>query len=279
MTIKNLTIYKANDVVEAGYKLSLNEQRVILACIGQVNLGKELSSADEFELSARDFATLFSVADSTAYEALIDVAETLFNRYVVINNPDPNNPKIKQLKIRWISAIVYLPDEGKIRLCFAQYMLPYLSNLKNTFTRYKLEYIGKMTSVYAIRLYELLAQWQSVGKREVEIDWLKEQFQISGQYTEMHNFKKRVLDPAIKDINVHSNFNVSWTQRKTGRKVTHLTFIFEDKTTKPEKKKRATRKKFSAAEWTKFIETNARAGESWLEAATRLKNALDKEVT
>lgn len=105
----------------------------------------------------------------------------------------------------------------------------------------------------------------------------KKQFQIEDGYDRMFDFKKYVIDPVIKDINAHSNFNVSWTQRKTGRKVTHLTFIFEDKTTKPEKKKRATRKKFSAVEWTKFIETNARAGESWLEAATRLKGELDKE--
>lgn len=41
--------------------------------------------------------------------------------------------------------------------------------------------------------------------------------------------KKRVLDPAIKDINTHSNYQVSWTQRKTGRKVTHLTFEFSEK--------------------------------------------------
>jgi plasmid replication initiation protein len=86
-----------------------------------------------------------------------------------------------------------------------------------------------MTSIYAIRLYELLAQWQSVGKREIELDWLKEQFEITDQYTNMCDFKKRVLDPAVKDINEHSNFQVSWTQRKTGRQVTHLTFKFSEK--------------------------------------------------
>lgn len=226
---QKLTVCKANKVIEAGYKLTLNEQRVVLACIAQVNSKEELLKTDEFELSAKDFAKLFSVSEDRAYHALIEVTDSLFNRYVIIDNPFPDKPKVKQLKTRWISSISYLTDEGKITLCFAQKILPYLSELKGQFTRYDLENIGKMTSIYAIRLYELLAQWGGLGKREVELDWLKKQFDIEDQYSAMCDFKKRVLDPAVKDINTHSNYQVSWMQRKTGRKVTHLTFEFSEK--------------------------------------------------
>ena len=238
MNHKNLTVYKANEVIEAGYKLSLNEQRVVLACIGQVDSTKKLLATDEFELSAKDFAHLFSVSDENAYQALIEVTKTLFNRYVVVENPYPERPKVKRLEMRWISSIKHIPDEGKVILMFAQDMLPYLSELKGQFTRYKLEHIGNMTSIYGIRLYELLMQWKTTGKREVDIDWLKQQFELDESYNRMDNFKARVLDPAVNDINTHSNYQVSWEQRKTGRRVTHLTFQFEEKTpVKPEPKK------------------------------------------
>jgi plasmid replication initiation protein len=223
---KNLTVYKANQVVEAGYKLSLNEQRVVLACIAQVNSAEQLLVTDEFELSAKDFAQLFLVSEDRAYHALIDVAESLFNRYVIVDNPYPTKPRVKRLKMRWISSIEYLTDEGKISLCFSKKMLPYLSELKGQFTRYELKHIGNMTSIYGIRLYELLMQWKSTGKREIEIAWLKKQFQIEEGYERMYDLKKYVLEPAIKDINTHSDYTVSWTQRKTGRNVTHLTFSF-----------------------------------------------------
>ena len=226
---KKLTVCKANKVIEAGYKLTLNEQRVILGCIAQVNSKEALLTTDRFELSAKDFAKWFSVSDDAAYLALCDVAESLFNRYIIIDNPFPDNPKINRLKTRWISSIIYMSDEGKISLCFAQDMLPYLSELKGQFTRYKLEHIGKMTSIYAIRLYELLAQWDGLGIREVEIDWLRKQFELEDKYAAIKDLKKYVIDPAIKDINTHSNYQVSWTQRKTGRKVTHLTFEFSEK--------------------------------------------------
>jgi plasmid replication initiation protein len=264
----NMTVYKSNEVIEAGYKLTLNEQRVVLACIAQVDSSKTLLGTERFELSAKDFSTIFSVSDKTAYESLRDVAETLFNRYVVIDNPFSNNPKAKQLKTRWISSIVYFPEEGKISLSFAVDMLPYLSELKRTFTRYKLEHIGKMTSIYAIRLYELLAQWQSVGKREVGLDWLKQQFEVTDQYVNMCDFKKRVLDPAVKDINTHSNYQVSWTQRKTGRQITHLTFAFFEK--QPAVAKKATEKKILGV-LESVIEKQAKVGESWEQAAKRIK--------
>ena len=198
MQHKNLTVCKANKVIEAGYKLSLNEQRVILACISQVNSVEELFKTDRFELSGKDFAKLYGISEDRSYSELQSVAKQLFHRYVIIDNPDPENPKIKRTQTHWISSIDYLPDDGRIVLYFAPKILPYLGQLKGKFTSYKLEHIGKMTCIYAIRLYELLVQWQTTGKREVEIDWLKKQFQLDEGYDRMDNFKARVLDPAIK---------------------------------------------------------------------------------
>ena len=237
---KKLTVYKANEIVEAGYRLSLNEQRIVLACIAQVNSGKELSATDEFELSAKDFARLFAVSEDRAYSELQEVAKNLYQRSLTIHNPDPKRPKIKKIEMRWISSISYMPEDGKISLCFSQKILPYLSELKGQFTKYELKHIGNMKSIYAIRLYELLMQWKGTGTRTVEIEWLKQQFQLEGQYPAMKDFKKWVIDPAVKDINTHSDFEVSWTQKKTGRRVTHFTFTFgEKKPVKPKKGKKA----------------------------------------
>ena len=266
---KKLTVYKANQVINAGYRLSLNELRVVLACIAQVDSANELLKTDRFELSAKDFAKIFSVSEDRAYHALLDVTETLFNRYVVVDNPI-HLPKIKQLKMRWISSIGYMPDDGKISLCFSQDMLPYLSELKGQFTRYEIEHIGKMTCIYGIRLYELLMQWKTTGKREIEIDWLKNQFQLDKSYDRMFDLKKRVIDPAVKDINTYSNYTVTWTQRKTGRRVTHLTFIFDEKSSdKPKKPKNKEPMMYGLPK--SEIEHKARTGESWEDAAFRIK--------
>lgn len=272
MNHQNLTVCKANQVIEAGYKLSLNEQRVVLACIGQVNSMDELLKTDEFELSAKDFSKLFNISEDRAYSELQEIAKNLYQRSMTIDNPDPKRPKLKKIETRWISSIGYIPEEGKISLCFAQKILPYLSGLKGTFTKYELKHIGNMNSVYAIRLYELLMQWKTAGKREIEIDWLKKQFQLDESYNRMDNLKARVLAPAIKEINKYSNFNVTWEQRKTGRKVTHLTFTFYEKPPEVEKPKRTTKPKEETVYGVPMSEITKRAlaGESTKNAAARI---------
>jgi plasmid replication initiation protein len=229
MNANKLTVCKANKLIEATYRMSLNEKRVINACIAQIDSTAPLTTQDKFELSAKDFAKLFGISEKRAYTDLQDIAKTLYERSLTIHNPDPAQPKLKKLVTRWISSIGYVPDDGKISLRFAQDILPYLSELKEQFTKYELTQISGMTCIYAYRLYELLMQWKSTGKREIEIEWLKEHLELEDGYNAMCDFKKRVIDPAVKDINEHSSYQVRWEQRKTGRKVTHLIFTFSEK--------------------------------------------------
>jgi plasmid replication initiation protein len=279
MDSKKLTVYKSNRVVEAAYKLNLNEQRVILACIGQVNSVEELLRTDEFTLSAKGFAKLYGVTEDNVYGELLEVAKNLYQRSLTIYNPYPDRPKLEKLETRWISSIGYMPEEGKIVLTFAQHLLPYLSQLKGGFTKYKLEHVSKMTCIYAIRLYELLVQWQGAGKREIELDWLKRQFQLDSSYDRMDNLKARVLNPAVADINTHSNLTVAWTQRKTGRRVTHLIFTFGEKNAapKPPAKPKAAKEPRIGGVSKSEIERQARPGESYADAAARISAARQGE--
>ncbi len=233
MNEKKLVIYKSNNLVESAYKLTLNEQKVLLACIGQINSNDPLTISDKFELSAKDFAVMFDVDEKSAYEKLIEVAENLYKRELIIERPDNETDK---LKTRWISSIRYQSKAGKVVLRFAQDLLPYLSELKNQFTRYDLADISGMTSIYGIRLYELLMQWQSTGKRDISIEWLKQIFEIENSYDSIKDLKVRVIEPAVANVNQHSNISVTHTYKKTGRNVTHILFQFKLKLVKKPQK-------------------------------------------
>ncbi len=242
MKPKNLVVYKSNDLIEASYKLTLNEQRVILLCTGNIKSLERLDITQGFEISAKDFSVMCNVSIDTAYLALQEVTESLFNRYVIIYDRTSNSQDRDGLKFRWISALKPSGKIGKITIYFSAQIIPYLSELKDRFTKYELKHVGNMTSTYAIRLYELLMQWKTTGKREIEIDWLRKQFELDSSYNRMNNFKARVIEPAVKDINTHSDYTVSWTQRKTGRNVTHLTFTFGLKANAAAKVKKTSKK-------------------------------------
>jgi plasmid replication initiation protein len=223
----SLIVVKSNKVVEASYLLSLSEQRVLLACIAQIDSREELTEQFQFEVSAAEIVDLAGLDSFTnAYRDLKRAAEKLYDRSVVINDPDPENPQITERKTRWISSIDYIPGEGKLVLNFASGIIPYLSRLSKEFTQYKLKHVARFESIYSIRLYELLVQWSSVGEREIEVEWLKNQFQVGDKYKRLGDLKKRVIDPAIEEINAHSNLWVKYGQRKSGRTVTHFQFQF-----------------------------------------------------
>lgn len=268
---KHELVVKSNHLIEASYQLTLNEQRVILLAITKIHRQKPLCAEDIFTIHAEDFVTNFGVDLKNAYCELIKVAEKLYERTLVIHQPDPDFPTLTKTKTRWISSIDYIPETGTLRLMFAQKIIPYLSMLKEQFTKYPLVSISNMTSMYAIRLYELLKQWDCIGTREVGLDWLKQQLEIENEYERMFDFKKYVIEPAITQINAHSDLQVSYAQRKTGRVVTHFTFSFSPKTLE-----RATAKKRPTGEMINGvlkadIERLARAGESYEQAAERIK--------
>lgn len=222
-----LIVVKSNKVVEASYMLSLAEQRVLLACIAQIDSKAVLTDQYRFEVSAGEIVDLAGLESfSNAYRDLRKAAEKLYERSIVIDDPDPDNPQITQRKMRWISSIDYVPGEGKLVLSFSFGIIPYLSQLSKEFTRYKLKHVARFESVYSIRLYELLVQWSGAGQREIEVEWLKKQFQVEEKYGRLGDLKKRVIEPAVAEINEHSNFWVTYGQRKVGRIVTHFQFQF-----------------------------------------------------
>lgn len=267
-------VVKSNKLIEASFMLSINEQRMILLAITRVRRNKALDANMQFVVSAQDMVSIFGLEPKNAYRDLEMAAKKLFNRYITLDAPDPDFPKLKYTTTRWISSIGYIPDEGRVVLMFAQKIVPYLSLLESQFTKYKLVFIAKMTSSYAIRLYELLVQWRSIGKREVGVDWLKQQFQIEDKYKAIKDLKKDVIDIALSQINTHSDLTVSYTQRKTGRVVTHFTFVFSPKTAvepKPRAKKKPPQGETIHGVLKTDIERLARAGESYEQAAARIK--------
>ena len=224
MNDKKLMIYKSNHLIESAYKLNLNEQRVLLICIGMITSNEPMSINDKFEVSAKNFAKIFDIDERGAYDQLRDVAISLHSRKITIHD----NKKL--ITTSWISGFVeYKDNTGIIELWFSQLILPYLADLKSQFTRYDLSNISGMSSIYGIRLYELLMQWRTKGKREIEISWLKERFEIANNYNSISDLKKYVINPAVNNINNVSNLNVTHTYRKTGRTVSHIIFEFNEK--------------------------------------------------
>ncbi len=272
------TVVKSNRVIEASYNLTTNEQRILLIAMSQIDSRKTLEPLQGFEVSANDLTRISESKTKNEYRDLKAAAEQLLNRIVTINNPFDDEKRATQLKTHWISSVVYIPNEGKVRLYFAPHLLPYISQLTSEFTKYQLQEVGKFSSIYSFRLFELIQQWKTAGKREIEIEWLRKRFELGDKYSAIKDFKLYVLDPAVIEINELTSYQVRWEQRKTGRKVTHLIFTFSEKNApegvKTEKPTRDTKTKEKMVLGVPMseIKKNARPGESEEQAAARINS-------
>jgi len=266
-------VYKSNALVEASYRLSVAEQRIMLACMAQVRRDQPLSADVFYNVSVADIAALSGSTSGTLYSDLEKAALKLKRREVWIKD-FPNGGNREEILITgWVDSIRYARSEGRVRLRFHRDMLPYLSELTEQFTRYALSDVAKMTSSHAIRLFELLAQYGSMESREISVEQLRDWFHLEDRYPLMADLRRWVIEPAVAQVNEHSPLAVTWEQRKTGRKITHLTFTFGPK--KPTKAAgKAPRKTTEKRKDGKLSETEiqalARPGETWEQLRARL---------
>lgn len=221
---KNIVV-KSNRLIEAGYKLTLQEQRIILFCITKIK-PKEPLTSKTFCISATDYAEMFGIKAKNAYKELKATINSLYNRNVKIYNRESNI----EGEFRWVQKKLYFNNDGYAEVTLTDELIPFLSELQETFTMYNIENISGMKSVYAIRMYELLKQFKIFGKRKITLDWLKERLQIEGIYSAFADLKRRVIDPALKEINEHSDLSVSYNlDKQNSRKVREIEFIFHKK--------------------------------------------------
>ena len=285
-------IYKSNALIEASYRLSVYEQRIILGCIAQVRRDEPLTDQRLYTVSAQQITDMTGTQLGTAYQNLKAASERLFRREVTLHEAPNGQGGAKVRLTRWVQEVVYQKDLGTIALRFSQPMVPYLSQLTEQFTRYALTDIARMESAHAIRLYELLCQWRDTGQREVSIEWLRNAFQLGDKYPAIKDFKKRVIQPSIEQINEHSPLWAKWDQRKTGRRVSHLVFTFGEKFPKEadvggrkSNKQKSKRKSSRSAQGAIYgipmsiIEAAAQPGESYEDAALRLLEEAPRRKT
>ncbi len=225
-------VVKSNELIQAGYTLSLIEQRMILLSIVQAReTGTGISAADHLTISAAAYAKQFDVSREAAYMALKEAAGSLFDRQVTLHDIDPDSGKSRRRVTRWVSEVAYVEDMARVKLIFAPAVVPHITQLERNFTAYELEQVSALRSAYAVRLYELLIQWRATGETPV-IAVQRFRMQMGVQAHEllaMSDFKKRVLDLGVSQINAHTDIWVEYEQLKSGRSITGFRFRFRPK--------------------------------------------------
>lgn len=228
--MKTELVVKDNALINASYNLDLVEQRLILLAIVEAReSGKGINANDPLTVHAESYINHFSVHRNTAYQALKDACKDLFSRQFSYQEQRPKG--VANITSRWVSQIAYIDNSATVELIFAPAIIPLVTRLEEQFTSYELKQVSGLSSAYAIRLYEVLIAWRSTGKTPIiELSDFRQKLGVlEGEYSRFNNFKVRVLDPAIKQINEYTDITVKAEQYKKGRSVSGFSFKFKQK--------------------------------------------------
>ena len=231
-----ILIKKSNNLVESKYKFDIWETRFFLSVLAQIR--REDTDAQVYRIRYKDIIKIFSLKSGDSYALLREAAKALMSKSVQINYEENGIERIKEVHL--IGTIDYLKEGHRkvvdignheyIDVTIQQEMRPFLLQLSKNFTAYDLRNITKL-SVYAIRLYELLKQYETFGVRTLSIDEMKAMFQVEQQYALYADFYRWVIKPSEGEINKHTDLSIMDIEKlKEGRKVVALRFKFRTKT-------------------------------------------------
>lgn len=226
---REMSVYKRDDMVQkARLNLSAVEQKCVLFAISKIKPTDTAFQEYTFELS--HFYALCGY-QKESYHEVKAILKGLSDKSWWATIDDKGTESL----IRWFSTLRTNKKSGKVTVKFHEDMMPFLLELAKQaemgeyYTGYSLQYILPMSSQYSPRLYELLKSYQK-NNREwfFNIEELKRILDAQS-YDRWPDFRRRILEPAVNEINEYSDLNVAYDTEKEGRKVTRVIFYMAGK--------------------------------------------------
>lgn len=218
----------SNALITSAQGLTLAEKRVMAFAVAQLDSCKPNGGwpSGIIKLQAHDYAAEFGVDPDTAYDQLQSAAAKLYERDIVWSEKVARG--MKKVRIRWVSRAEYAPGMGYVALRFTQDVAPHLVGLRDKFTSYKLQQAAALRSIYSWRLLEMLSQFKGTGWMQIGIDEFCHAMDATEkQRANFNNIKRRIVEPAVKELTEKDGWLITWTPIKEGRKVSALRFEFK----------------------------------------------------
>jgi len=224
---KDVNATMHNNFIEARYRLTVEEQRILLALISLIK--PEDEDFKDYKISVKAISELIGTKHKNMYKVLDKATDRLMHRLIKVELINEEG-KRKFKKFHFISYAEYEDGKGYLIIRIDKAFKPYLLKLKEKFTKIPLKYLFTFRSTYSIRLYELLKQYENTGFRIDELSELREMLGVEpNEYKRFEAFERKVLKVAVKEINKKADIEVSYKKKKTGRKITHIEFYIKQK--------------------------------------------------
>ena len=212
------TIKQSNRLIEAKYKLTSQEQKLVIAICSQ--LDKTADNFDTVRIKVADFADFCGIKSTNRYAEVKRIIMRLLDRKLLIHKSDGG-----WYGTHWLQSAEYIPEESVVEYRIDERLRPELLQLKAAYLSTPAAPLMEFRRDYSARLYFLLKKMLKVKEFEYSLDFFRERFQLSRSYDIFFNLKNKVLEPALVEINAKSDIDVVHEYIKQGRNYTKIKFV------------------------------------------------------
>lgn len=218
-------VVQHNALVNGRFDLSTTETRLFLAMLAQIQ--RDDTSFRKCELRVTE---LLDPASSQNYGHIRHVVEDFASRLITLETLGHEGQRLTTQRtysaIPLLARADYVEGEGLLVLRFNDELQDYLLQLHSNFTKAQLAELMKLKSAVSSRIYWLLREYATFGKRLIALEELKAILGLSQEYDRFNNFRVRVLERAKAEL-AHTDLPFTYSTRSKGRTVTHIEFQFK----------------------------------------------------
>ncbi|WRB67170.1 replication initiation protein [Helicobacter pylori] len=158
------------------------------------------------------------------------LCESLSKRYLLdetlSKDPETNKEVDRFISMPLFKFLDYTKGQATIKYQLNDCLKPYLLGLRKNFTQIPLQHILPIRSGYAIRIYQMLLSDLKQNRNETTryLIELQDILCVPKSMYMWDNFKRRVLEPSLKEINATTDIVASYTTKKQRQKITEIVF-------------------------------------------------------
>ena len=225
-TQRSYQVVKANEIVQkARYDLNISELKTFAFIVSKIKPTDGLNQ--EYEINVKEFCQVCGLdyKNGGNYQYIKKNLKALRDKSFWLT--DENGV---DTTVGWLSKARINKNSGKIKVKFDEDIQKYVIGLFENFTQYSLLSTLPMKSSYSFRLFELLKSYAFAKRHTFDIDELKK-ILVAEHYVNFKDFRRKVLEVAVKEINKYTDIEISWTAITKGRKTIQVDFEIKTKDT------------------------------------------------
>lgn len=216
---RSYPVVKANEIIQkARYDLNITELKTLAFVISKVRPSD--TELQDYVFSIKDYCQVCGIDYNNGgnYQRIKATLKGLRDKSFWVTDENGH-----EVLVGWLQKARISKGSGKITVKLDEDMHKYVIGLFGNFTQYELLSTLPMKSAYSFRIYELLKSYAYTKTHTFDIDELKRQL-AAEHFTNFKDFRRRVIETAVKEINLYTDIEVSWEPITYGRKVIQVKF-------------------------------------------------------